>query len=129
MSPPDDDKRRRQAHADDCLHTRIAVLEERVRGQIELREQDAKERERQATEYARRLQELNHAHDQAVERNATFISREIFEAAFNQWDIWRRGVDKEMSEVRGKATGYAAYTAVLLALAALGITTLKDWPW
>ena len=129
MSPPDDDKRRRQAHADDCLHTRIAVLEERVRGQIELREQDAKERERQAAEYARRLQELNHAHDQAVERNATFISREIFEAAFNQWDIWRRGVDKEMSEVRGKATGYVAYTAVLLALASLALTTLKDWPW
>ena len=68
------------------LHIRIAVLETLV-----------VERERamtlQAKEYERRLEALNHAHEQQVERNTEYVSREI-------WDAFKRSTD-----VRFDSTG------------------------
>ena len=50
--------------------TRLAVLEERLRGMDRALELQAKE-------YDRRLHELNHAHEQAVEVQHTYVTEEI----------------------------------------------------
>ena len=55
----------------DDLVTRIAVLEQQLKGAehaVML----------QAKEYERRLLELNHAHDRAVQDRATYVTREMF---------------------------------------------------
>jgi hypothetical protein len=70
-----------------ALDKQIAVLQERLRG-AELALQN------QADEYERRLQELNHAHQQQMERNAEYVSREAWDAQNRAIDIWRREVDK-----------------------------------
>jgi hypothetical protein len=56
---------------------KIAVLEEKVQ---------AAEREKilQAKEYERRLSDLNHAHEQAVKRNAEFVSSELHDAGMRE---------------------------------------------
>jgi hypothetical protein len=56
---------------------KLAVLEERL-----LRFEDAKKL--QAVEYERRLQSLNHAHDQAVESKANFVSTELHNATLRE---------------------------------------------
>jgi hypothetical protein len=56
---------------------KLAVLEERL-----LRFEDAKKL--QAAEYERRLQSLNHAHEQAIERNAEFVSSELHNATLRE---------------------------------------------
>jgi hypothetical protein len=38
----------------------------------------------QAKEYERRLGDLNHAHQQAMERNATFVSRELYDSGMRE---------------------------------------------
>jgi len=50
--------------------TRLAVLEERLRGMD-------RALELQAREYDRRLHELNHAHEQAVEVQHTYVTEEV----------------------------------------------------
>lgn len=77
---------------------KIAILETRVSGlkeNIDL----------QAKEYERRLQELNHAHQIQMDRNAQYISREAFELYSTgvasstairtaEIDKWRREIDQ-----------------------------------
>jgi len=48
----------------------------------------------QAIEYERRLQDLNHAHQQQVDRNAQYISREIWEAYLKEDNTWKRSIDQ-----------------------------------
>jgi hypothetical protein len=56
---------------------RIAILETKL-------EAADSARVIQAKEYERRLQDLNHAHTQAMERNATFVSRELYDAGIRE---------------------------------------------
>ena len=107
---------------DDCendLRRQIAVLTERLRG-VETA------RELQAKEYARRLEELNHAHREAKERNALFVTREAYDVTVREWTIWRAGVDKELSEMRGSKTGQHALFAYILAGLAL-LASAANW--
>lgn len=50
-------------------------------------------RKLQASEYERRLTELNHAHKQQLDRNAEYISREAWELYRAELEKWRREVD------------------------------------
>lgn len=71
----------------ECDHmTKIAVLETQLVG---LREAISL----QAREYERRLQELNHAHQNQMDRNAQYISREAWEIRNAEIDKWRREID------------------------------------
>jgi hypothetical protein len=106
---------------DDCerdLREKIAVLNERLVGMETARRL-------QADEYARRLDELNHAHDQAIARNAHYVTREMWEARNVESNNWRRGVDREMSELRGNRAGLFSAMSMLIALIAVGLTVLQ----
>lgn len=108
-------RHRCRKRADDCLQTRIAVLEERDRN-----------RDRalalQAAEYERRLQDLNHAHARATEKNAEYLPREIFEASVKENLEWRRGVDNKLSSASGSRTAFLAVLSLVLALGSVGAT-------
>lgn len=93
----------------DDYDIKIAVLEERQHGfdkAILL----------QAREYERRLRELNHAHAQQVERNAHYVSRELWEARNHEIDDWRRTVDSRMSRSAGIAIGISAVAGLAMSL-------------
>jgi hypothetical protein len=59
------------------IEGRLAVVEARM-------EERDKFLALQAKEYARRLDELNHAHANAVERNSLYVTRETWEAGHRE---------------------------------------------
>lgn len=63
--------------------TKIAVLEERIK--------------LQTAEYERRLDDLNHAHAQAVTDKAQFLPRETYNTSEALLTIWRREVDAALT--------------------------------
>lgn len=67
---------------------RIAVLETKLQSADEARVL-------QAREYERRLQDLNHAHQQAVDRNATFVSRELYDSGVRELHLAIANVRKD----------------------------------
>jgi hypothetical protein len=56
---------------------RIAILETKLHAADEARTLQAKE-------YERRLQDLNHAHQKAVEERATVVSRELYDSGIRE---------------------------------------------
>ena len=87
------------ADCEDATHiTRIAVLEEKIRS---LKEAIG----HQATEYARRLDELNHAHAQATSDKNKFITSELFYSKWDDMVKWRSEMDVWRSRVIGIAIG------------------------
>ena len=90
--------------------TRIAVLEERILGR------DAALK-LQAVEYERRLEDLNHAHQQAVEQRAQFLPREVYDIAVSEWRVWRTEVDIVLAVVRGRRDAYVGLLALVTAAA------------
>jgi hypothetical protein len=88
----------------------------------------AKALELQAAEYARRMNELNHAHQQAQENWARSLPRETFANFTDQWDKWRVEVNDNISSFRGglsllRFVGMAGLLALLMELLRLtGIT-------
>lgn len=77
------------------------LLDERTRYEREIlstRENLLKDaKELQAREYERRLSELNHAHDEAMENWRTSLPREVFEAFQSEFRTWRDGVNTTMT--------------------------------
>lgn len=82
----------------DSIEITVAVLEERIRNLD-------KALELQAREYSRRLEELNHSHQQQVDRNAMYVSRESWELSNKELNkaleiraqenaVWQRAVDR-----------------------------------
>jgi multidrug resistance efflux pump len=107
-------------------------LEQRLRALRELQatknELHAKALELQATEYARRMDELNHAHKLAEENWARSLPRETFANFVDQWDKWRADVNDNISAFRGgmallRFIGMAGLLALAMELLRLtGIT-------
>ena len=97
--------------SDDSLICEIAVLKERLASTAEAIK-------KQAIEYERRLQELNHAHQQQMDRNAQYVSREAWEIYNGKMDDWRREVDRWRWISIG--AGCAGGGGVALLLKALG---------
>jgi hypothetical protein len=79
------------------LEVRVARLEERGRA-------DKDARKLQASEYQRRLSELNHAHEEARRVLGTYLPRETWEAWLKEEAARREKADAEMGELREQAT-------------------------
>ena len=95
-----------EARLQEALLVEIAVLKERITGM-------KGEISKQALEYERRLQELNHAHQQQQDRNAQYVSREAWEARNAMIDAWRRDVDKQRWVAAAVASLIAAGVSIL----------------
>ena len=80
------------------LAVRLSVLEERARG-------NAKRLKLQAKEYERRLAELNHAHQQQVERDADFVRLDKFDVHDKDMRVWQTEVRNTLSELQGRTAG------------------------
>ncbi len=55
----------------------------------------------QANEYMRRMNELNHAHQQAQENWARSLPRETFASFQSEWDKWRSEVNASLNSFQG----------------------------
>jgi hypothetical protein len=94
------------------LILKVAVLEERIA--------NAKETlDKQAKEYERRLDELNHAHERSIEDKLEFLEKSVYEKSEDEHDQWRRAVATRLDVMAGKDATKAAMLA--LALAIIGV--------
>lgn len=73
----------------------------------------------QAKEYERRLQDLNHSHQQAVERYSTFLPREIYETSQKDFRGWQNTIDTERAAGKGQKTAYLSVVSMALSLITL----------
>jgi cell division protein ZapA (FtsZ GTPase activity inhibitor) len=86
--------------------TRIAVLEERIRGM-------STALSLQAEKYEARLQDLNHAHDKQVADQGTYVSKEKYEQFVEE-------VRQTLAELKGRTSGIkSTWTAIVAAIALL----------
>ena len=100
------------------VEARLARLEERIAGfdrAISI----------QAVEYARRLDELNHAHVRAVSDREIFLKRELWDQRNREIDTWRTTINTEMALTRGKALGLTLAMGVAVTIITLLIHYLK----
>jgi len=77
----------------------------------------------QATEYERRLEVLNHAHDEAVRVQNTYVPRDLFDERLmdlsKQRDEdmkWRDEVNKALASIAGRSAGYSVAVGLVLTL-------------
>ncbi len=79
-------------------HVRIAVLETQIANlQASI--------QHQAVEYARRLDELNHAHERAAQDKSKFITGDLFYAKYDEQQKWRSDMDQWRSRIIGIGIG------------------------
>lgn len=62
----------------------------------------------QASEYERRLTELNHAHAQSVVDKAKFLSADLYHAKMYELEKWRSEIDTWRARIIGIAVGAGA---------------------
>lgn len=74
---------------------RIAVLEEQMTSM-------RREILVQATEYQRRLLELNHAHDKQVADQQTYVSSDRYEGWQGEINAWKVTVSNKLAELEGR---------------------------
>jgi hypothetical protein len=84
--------------SDASSETKIAILEERIRGMRE-------NTDKQALEYERRLTELNHAHEKQVRDQATYVSSDRYEGWQGEMNAWRADVNIKLSTAEGRSRG------------------------
>ena len=96
---------------EESAEIKIAVLESLLQG---LRENIAL----QAKEYERRLTELNHAHQNQIDRNAQYVSREAWELKLSEQESWRREVDRWRWIAVGAGIAGGGLTAIVTRLIA-----------
>ena len=116
------------------LTTEVAVLKEQIKGLRELIVQQDKSVEKalelQAREYERRLDDLNHAHKQAVETQATFVSREVYDAYVasqlaaadlerRDKQKWRDEVQQELASSRGATLAQQRTVTIIVSVGGL----------
>jgi hypothetical protein len=85
------------------METHVAMLDRLLQERVAALDRAT---ELQACEYARRLDELNHAHAQALQDRGHFLAREVWEAYISQLESWRASVTTELALTRGKALGW-----------------------
>ena len=99
---------RRLSAAEDRLHTAlrgIAVLETKI-------EAAADNLKRQAVEYERRLEMLNHAHTQRMERESTYVRGDL-----HMKDIAQLRADiADLKDYKSRALGILAFISAVVAL-------------
>jgi hypothetical protein len=67
----------------------------------------------QAMEYSRRLEELNHAHAQQVQAQATYIGREVYEGYVKEERSWREKVSTRLDILDGRSGGSSSSQRLL----------------
>lgn len=90
---------------------KIKNLREFILVQQKLRD---KARNLQAKEYERRLTVLNHAHEQNLERNAEFVSKDKFESFRQEFQEYKETTDKARQLSLGSALGMNRTIAVIV---------------
>ena len=101
-----------------CVEERLARLEERVEG-------FDRARALQAEEYARRLDELNHAHERALEDRAGFVDRSVCDLRHNVVDARVAELKEVQAVAKGKGIVYGLGFSLLLALIAVLLKVIK----
>ena len=96
---------------------RLASLTERVNQLATRIEREEASRRRdldlQATEYARRLGELNAAHERAEYDRASFQTKDSWSVFDAELRRWRDSVNAELAETRGAARTWAVAMGVV----------------
>jgi hypothetical protein len=107
------------------LDTRIAVLEERVKNR-----EDALRL--QAVEYQRRLDDLNHAHQMAQERNSEFVRIGTYGSDVGALQKWRDEVNVVIAQLQGATRGtrsvWDLFFQILPLLVSLAVLGGMIWP-
>jgi uncharacterized protein YbaP (TraB family) len=98
-----------------------AYLQLQIKHERELREQAeryiAKDLVKQAKEYERRLEILNHAHEQAVDIQHTYVTDEKFDALLETISKKNKEDDKRFGRIesyQNKLLGIVAFVTVIL---------------
>lgn len=83
------------------LHTLHRMFDERTRYEREILESRSQALDEAlkiaSAEIARRLEELNHAHANAIQNWRQSLPREVFEATVAEWSRWRDTVNTHMT--------------------------------
>lgn len=69
----------------------------------ELRSGDKEEIKKQAAEYERRLTQLNHAHETAIEVNKTYLSLNVYQPAHEELEKQLEAIRVEMNTISNMA--------------------------
>lgn len=95
-----------------------ALMNERFRSRDELRQQDQKALKLQAEEYERRLDELNHAHDEARRVLGTYVTKTAYDKDQEAFRELRDRVNVELADRTGWHKGISIVISVIAALIA-----------
>lgn len=82
------------------------LIEQRIQHERELREANAIQLnlalEKQAAEYERRLDELNHAHARALNDRESFVTKDVFDIHCREFQTWRLDIATSFAEHKGE---------------------------
>lgn len=77
---------------------------------------------KQASEYERRLEILNHAHQEAQRVLNTYLPREIYEKSQSELRNWQVEVAKQLDQASARNSTMISLGSIFMALAALGVS-------
>lgn len=81
----------------ELFETRLAAMEQNLTASIALLDSNAnhaaEELKKQATEYERRLSDLNHEAARVASANALNVNKEVYDSDQKALDAWRRGME------------------------------------
>ena len=101
-----------------AVEVRLEALDRLVAERKEATEQALQQ---QAVEYARRLDELNHAHRQAVDDRDSFMNVGICTTRHDELERWRRSVENTIATNNGKQIAYLWVIGIALTLLTLAV--------
>ena len=85
----------------------------------------------QASEYERRLDVLNHAHEEAKDvlskYGSTYMTIDRFDRFFNDFIEWRRSIDSSLSNIKAASLKYAAVIAAIFTSVTLILQLWHSW--
>jgi len=86
----------------------------------------------QANEYERRLETLNHAHQEARDvlktYGSTYLTIERHDRFYAEFIEWRRKVDEALTEIRASTLRYAAIITVIFTAVTLFLQVWRGFP-
>jgi len=80
--------------------------------------------ELKSEELSRRLDILNHAHEQAREVQSTYVPREVFEAFVASFTEYKDTTNRALILREGQSSGISSLTGLLVAFGGLALTVI-----
>ena len=80
--------------------------------------------EKQAVEYERRLESLNHAHQRQINDKATFLSRETYEIFKKEFDAWKLELTRSIALENGRRDAVSRTWAFVSSLLSATLASL-----